>query len=324
MDARPKMVDVFSDSDVDTEMVTNPAGYAIADLAENDARILTLTSDMGRVLADFRARFPERYIEMGIAETNTISVAAGLASCNFRPYIFAMAPFGILKCAEQLRTDVAYNHLPVTMVGRLTGLAMGFFGTSHHAVEDVAIARSLTNMVVMAPADSNAVLGMMRSTADLDSPRYIRVAEGAPPVYDAPPHIELGRWPRVRKGTDISLIGHGRGAGLAVTVADLLGSRGVRADVYDAAFLKPYDDEALLDTARRTGRVLTIEEHSEIGGLGTIVAEALGRYGVSTQLDCVALPDEDLEVGVPAELHEHYGLTPDSVLQRATDLLGRT
>ena len=321
---RPKMVDVFSDSDVDTDVATNPAGYVIAELAEKDQRILTLTSDMGRVLADFRARFPERYVEMGIAETNTISVAAGLATCGFRPYIYAMSPFGILKCAEQLRTDVAYNHLPVTIVGRLTGLAMGFFGTSHHAVEDVAIARSLANMVVIAPADSNAVVGMMHSTAHVDGPRYLRIAEGAPAVYDTPPHIEFGRWPRLRSGTDISLIGHGMGVGLAVAAAELLAIDGIQSDVYDAAFLKPYDEDSLLETARRTGHVLTIEEHNEIGGLATIVAETVGRHSVSTQLESVALPDQDLEVGAPAALQEHYGLTPGAVHQRAVQLLAST
>lgn len=321
--SRPKMVDVFSDSDIDNDVVTNPAGYAIAELAEADPRILTLTSDMGRVLGDFRARFPERYVEMGIAETNTISVAAGLASCGFRPYVYAMSSFGILKCAEQLRTDIAYNHLPVTVVGRLSGLALGFFGTSHHAVEDVAIARSLTGMVVIAPADSNAVLGLMRSSADTDRPRYIRIAEGALPVYAEPPQIEFGRWPQLRSGADISLIGHGMGVGLAMAAAGVLEQRGIRADVYDAAFLKPYDEDALLRTARRTGRVLTIEEHTEIGGLASIVAESLGRHGVATRLDRCALPDEDLEVGTPAELHEYYGLTADAVGERALQLLAR-
>lgn len=319
--SRPRMVDVFSDSDIDNDVVTNPAGHAITELAETDPRIVTLTSDMGRVLGSFRARFPERYVEMGIAEANTISVAAGLATCGFRPYVFAMSSFGILKCAEQLRTDVAYNHLPVTVVGRLSGLALGFFGTSHHAVEDVAIARSLTGMVVMAPADSNAVRGLMRSTAGIEGPRYIRVAEGALPVYDEPPEIEFGSWPRLRSGTDISLIGHGMGVGLAMEAARGLERHGVQADVYDAGFLKPYDESALLETARRTGRVLTIEEHNEIGGLGSLVAESLGRHALPAALEHCALPDEDLEVGTPADLHAYYGLTQEGVERRALRLV---
>lgn len=320
----PKMVDVFSDVEIDTALATNPGGVAIAEMADANPRILTLTADLGTVLADFRERHPERYIELGIAETNSISVAAGLATCGYLPYIYSMSPFGILKCAEQIRTDLAYNHLPVRLVGRLTGLAMGIFGTSHHAVEDIAVARTLTNMTVIAPADSNAVLSLMRSTETHQGPIYIRIAEGPEPVYAAPPAFEFGRWLRLREGSDVSLIGHGMGVGLATRAAAELANRGVQADVYDAAFLKPHDEEAVIDTARRTGAVVTIEDHNEVGGLSSIVAETLGRNGVSAKLDRVALPDEDLEVGVPADLYEYYKLTPAGVVAKALELTGRS
>jgi transketolase len=316
----PKMVDVFSDVEIDTALATNPAGVAIAEMADANPRILTLTADLGAVLADFRERHPERYLELGIAETNSVSVAAGLATCGYLPYVYSMSPFGVLKCAEQIRTDLAYNHLPVRLVGRLTGLAMGLFGTSHHAVEDVAVARTLTNMTVIAPADSNAVLSLMRSTESHAGPIYIRISEGAGQVYAAPPAFEFGRWLRLRSGADISLVGHGMGVGLAVRAAEELASRGVQADVYDAAFLKPFDEEAIVDTARRTGAVLTIEDHSEVGGLGSVVAETVARNGLAVRLDRVALPDEDLEVGLPAELYEHYRLTPAGVVAKALAL----
>jgi transketolase len=322
-DGRPTMVDVFSDVAIDTALATNPAGVAIAEMADANPRIVALTADLGAVLADFRERHPERYLELGIAETNSVSVAAGLSTCGYLPYVYSMAPFGILKCAEQIRTDLAYNHLPVRLVGRLTGLAMGLFGTSHHAVEDIAIARTLTNLTVIAPADSFAVLGLMRSTERHPGPIYIRISEGAGQVYAAPPTFEFGRWLRVRAGADVSLIGHGLGVGLAVRAAAELATRGVRADVYDAAFLKPFDREAIVDTARRTGAVLTIEDHSEVGGLAGIVAETVGRSGLSARLAHVALPDEDLEVGAPAELYEYYQLTPAGVVARAVELLSR-
>jgi transketolase len=318
----PKMVDVFTDVEIDTALATNPAGVAIAEMADANPRILTLTADLGTVLAEFRERHPQRYLELGIAETNSISVAAGLASCGYLPYIYSMSPFGILKCAEQIRTDLAYNHLPVRLVGRLTGLAMGIFGTSHHAVEDVAVARALTNLTVVAPADSNAVLSLMRSTESHEGPVYIRISEDAGQVYAAPPAFEFGRWLRLRSGADVSLIGHGMGVGLAVRAADELAAQGVRADVYDAAFLKPFDEEAIVDTARRTRAVLTIEDHSEVGGLASIVAETVGRNGVAVRLDRVALPDEDLEVGVPAALYEYYKLTPAGVVTKALELTG--
>lgn len=315
------MVDVFTDAEIDTAVATNPAGYAIAALADEDARILTLSADLGVTLADFRERHPARYVELGIAETNSISVAAGLATCGYLPYIYSMSPFGVLKCAEQLRTDVAYNHLPVRLVGRLTGLAMGYFGTSHHAIEDIAVARSITNMIVVAPADSAAVLGLMRSTLDVPGPVYLRIAEGAEPVYSRPPEIEFGRWPHLRDGNDVTLIGHGLATGLCVRAAARLEAQGIEADVYDAAFLKPYDEEAIVSSLQRTGRALTVEDHSEVGGLGALVAEVSGRRKLGADLSRLALPDADLEVGAPVELYEHYGLTVDTVVRRTLSLI---
>jgi transketolase len=320
-ESAPKMVDVFTDADIDTALETNPAGYAIAGLADEYPEILTMTADLSAVLADFREKYPERYVELGIAETNSISVAAGLATCGYLPYIYSMSPFGVLKCAEQLRTDVAYNHLPVRLVGRLTGLAMGFFGTSHHAVEDVAVARTLTNLTVITPADSNAVLSLLRATVSMPGPVYFRVAEGPLPVYATPPEIEFGRWPHLRTGPDITVLGHGMGTGLAVRAAARLEAQGIEADVYDAAYLKPFDEDAIVETAGRTGRLLTVEDHNEIGGLASIVAEVAGRRKLGVDLAKVALPDVDLEVGVPAELYEHYGLTVDNVVRKALALI---
>jgi len=315
------MVDVFTDTEIETALAANPAGYSIAELADEDPRILTMSADLSSPLAEFRERHPGRYIELGIAETNSVSVAAGLAACGFVPYIFSMSPFGMLKCAEQVRTDLAYNHLPVRLVGRLSGLAMGFFGTSHHAVEDVAIARAITNMTVIAPADAHAVRSLMRSTSGLDGPIYLRISERTPAVYRGTPEFTYGRWLHLRTGDDVTLIGYGMGVGLAMQAAELLAGDGIQADVYDAAYLKPYDEAALAESAARTGRVVTIEDHSEIGGLASIVAEVAGRRNLAVALRAVALPDTDLEVGMPADLYEYYGLTARGVVDAACQLV---
>jgi transketolase len=316
-----KMVDVFSDIDRDTALKANPSGYAVTEIAAADDRVLTMTADLSNTLAEFREAFPDRYIELGIAETNSVSVAAGLASCGYVPYIFSMSPFGVLKTAEQWRTDADYNHLPVRLVGRLSGLAMGYFGTSHYAVEDIAIARTFANTTVVSPADQNAVLALMRDTADYDGPVYVRIAEAADPVYDTVPDIPRGTWPRLREGADLTLAAHGMGVGLAVQAADLLkAEHGISADVYDGSYLKPFDEAAIVDTAARTGKVLTIEDHTVNGGIGAIVAETVARHKIVADLAQVALPDEDLEVGVPAELYEYYGLTMPGVVARALKL----
>jgi len=322
--AEKKMVDVFSDVDRETAMTANPAGYAVAELGAEDERIVTMAADMSNTVADFIAKFPDRYIELGIAETNSVSVAAGLASAGLLPYIYSMSPFGMLKTAEQWRTDVDYNHLPVRLVGRLSGLAMGYFGTSHYAVEDIAIARTMNNTTVLSPGDPASTVSLMRSTAHLDGPVYIRIAEGVGKVYDEAPEYAYGTWPKLRSGGDITLIGHGLGLGLAAAAAELLFEHdSIEADVFDAAYLRPYDEESLLASARKTGHVLTVEEHSVVGGLGALCAEAIGRGGLSVRMSQVALPDQDLEVGVPAELYEYYGLTTASVLDHARKLVGR-
>ena len=322
--AEKKMVDVFSDVDRETAMTANPAGYAVAELGAEDERIVTMAADMSNTVADFIAKFPDRYIELGIAETNSVSVAAGLATAGLLPYIYSMSPFGMLKTAEQWRTDVDYNHLPVRLVGRLSGLAMGYFGTSHYAVEDIAIARTMNNTTVLSPGDPASTVSLMRSTAGLDGPVYIRIAEGVGKVYDEAPEYVHGKWPKLRSGGDITLIGHGLGLALAAAAAELLFEHdSIEADVFDAAYLRPYDEESLLASARKTGHVLTVEEHSVVGGLGSLCAEAIGRAGLSVRMGQVALPDKDLEVGVPAELYEYYGLTPASVVAHARKLVRR-
>ena len=318
------MVDVFSDVERETAMTANPAGYAVTELGAQDERIVTLAADMSNTVAEFIEKFPERYIECGIAETNSVSLAAGLASAGLIPYIYSMSPFGMLKTCEQWRTDVDYNHLPVRLVGRLSGLAMGYFGTSHYAVEDIAIARTMNNTVVLSPADAASCVALMMSTADLEA----RSTSGSPRAS--------ARSTTRRPSTSSA---SGRGCGPAVTsrssgTAWAPGSRrpprrrcyehdSIEADVFDAAYLRPYDETALLASAEKTGRVLTVEDHSVVGGLGTIVAETVARAGLSVRLDQVALPDKDLEVGVPAELYEYYGLTPSNVASKARNLVRR-
>jgi transketolase len=178
--------------------------------------------------------------------------------------------------------------------------------------------------VVLSPADAASCISLMRSTAGLENPVYIRIAEAVGKVYDEAPEYEFGKWPRLRSGADITLVGHGLGVSLAVAAAEALFEHdSIEADVFDAAYLRPYDETALLASAEKTGKVLSVEEHSVVGGLGTIVAETIARAGLSVRLDQVALPDRDLEVGVPAELYQYYGLTPANVTARARTLAGR-
>ena len=160
----------------------------------------------------------------------------------------------------------------------------------------------------------------MRSTAILDGPANLRISEQAPAVYRGEPQFTHGRWLHLRSGVDVTLAGHGMGVRLAVRAAAQLADQGIEADVYDAAYLKPFDETAIVETARRTGRVVTIEDHIEIGGLASIVAGVVARHRLAVDLATVDLPDTDLEIGVRAGLYQHYGLTVDGVVSKALGL----
>lgn len=321
--ARPQMENVFTEEETER----GPRRSAVVSrellrLVEERDDVVVLSADMGNAVVDLRERHPDRYFEFGIAETNTVSVAAGMASCGLIPYVVSMGPFGAIKCAEQLRADVASTRLPVRFVARLSGLAMGFFGASHHAVEDLAIARSITNLTVAAPSDENAAAALLRSTVEHDGPVFFRVSEGGDAqVYADVPVIERGRFVRVRDGSDATVIATGVGVGAALGAARLLEPEGVSLAVLDAAYLKPLDEEAILQAAEATGAILTVEEHNVVGGLGTAVAEVLGRRRVAVDLRVHGLPDDDLDVATPAALLERYGLTPQGVAGQVRALL---
>jgi transketolase len=316
----PRMENVFSEQDA-RRARQRAVGEELLRLVEEREDVVVLSADMGAVMADLRERHPERYVELGIAETNAVSVAAGMAACGFLPYVVSMGPFGIIKCAEQLRSDVAYPRLPVRFVARLSGLAMGFFGTTHHAVEDIAIARSITNLTVVAPCDEPSTRALLRSTVDHPGPIVYRISEGTDRVYAEPPEIRPGGLVTVREGGDVAVIATGVGVGAALGAARLLEAEGVRVRVLDAAYLKPLDEAAIVRAAVETGAVLTVEEHSLVGGLGTAVAEVLARHRVPARLALHGLPDTDLEVATPDVLLEHYGLTPAGVAAQVRRLL---
>jgi transketolase len=318
-----KMEDIFSEESVKRAAQARNIGAELSRLNDVRGDIAVLVADMGVVAGEFRQRHPTHFFDLGIAETNTMSVAAGLAAEGMIPFTMLMSCFGMLKCAEQIRTDVASNHLPVRIVARGTGLALGFFGTSHHTVEDIAIARSITNMTVVAPSDFNAFLSLVESTIDLPGPVYFRMSSGAEDasVYESVPVIERGRFMTVRPGSDVTVIAIGNAVVAALGAAEVLAGEGVSVEVIDAAYLKPVDEQAILRAAEHTGRILTVEEHNVIGGLGTIVAEVLGRHRAPALLRIFGLPDEDLAVSWPAVLIEHYGLTVTGVLDQLRQLL---
>ena len=265
------------------------AGLTLADeliaMAEQREDIVVLTADLGSSngLNAFGKRFPDRFFNTGIAEQNMMSIAAGLAASGFVPYVSTFASFASLLCAEQLRTDMAYTAMPVRILAHHAGISMGFYGTSHHAVEDLAVVRAMAGMTLVSAADGNAIRGLLRATIDQAGPVYIRIGRGAEkPVYDNVPQFEPGRFVTLRKGDAATVIATGIGVKAALDAADALAGEGIALRVLDAAWIKPLDSKAILAAAKETGGILTVEEHNPNGGLGGAVAEVLAESGVVT------------------------------------------
>ena len=295
-------------------------------LAETRDDIVVLTADLASSngLDAFQRRFPDRFINTGIAEQNMISIAAGLASTGLTPFVSTFASFASLLCAEQLRTDLAYTRMKVRVLAHHAGISMGFYGTSHHAVEDIAVTRAMGNMTVVSAADGNAIRGLIRATLDVDGPVYIRIGRGAEkPVYETPPDFPFGRFVSLREGSDATVIATGIGVKATLDAADMLAAEGVSLRVLDAAYLKPLDLKGVLAAARETGAVLTVEEHNPYGGLGSAVGEAIAEAGLGVRFAKLALPDDYALVAPPTQLYRHYGLTGEGVARAVRALLVR-
>ena len=293
-------------------------------LAERRDDIVVLTADLASSngLEAFRDRFPDRFLNVGIAEQNMISVSAGLAATGMIPYVSTFASFASLLCAEQIRTDLAYPKMKVRILAHHSGISMGFYGTSHHAVEDLAITCAIGNMTVVSPCDGNSIRGLIRETVDIDGPVYMRIGRGAEkPVYDGVPKFERGRFVELRSGTDATIIATGVGVKAALDAAEILSCRNRAIRVLDAVYLKPLDEEAILSAARETAAILAVEEHNPHGGLGGAVAEVLAEAALGVRFKRHALPDDYALVAPPTHLYRHYGLTGEGVAAALEELI---
>jgi transketolase len=299
-------------------------GEAFRRFGEQDEEVLLISPDLGAgpVTGAFVQQFPERFIDAGIAECNAMSMAAGLATYGYKVFVLQMGAFGALKCAEQIRTDLAFAQVPVRILSAWSGLAMGFFGTTHHAVEDIAITRAIPGLTVLAPADDNAASAMLAASGQVAGPVFIRLTDAnVRPVYQEPPDIIIGRFGCVRDGYDGTIIGTGLGAQLAAGAADLLAGEGLSIRVLDAYSLKPLDEAAIVAAARETAAILTVEEHLVTGGLGSAVGEVLARNAIATRFAIHGLPDETLTTGMPDQLYARYGLTIEETAARMRHLI---
>lgn len=302
------------------------AGEELADLADADPRIVVMTADLASSnrLIDFQPRHPDRFIDMGIAEKNMVTAAAGLASAGFMPFVGTFASFAAILCFEQIRTDCAYPGMPVRILGHHSGMSLGFYGTSHHALEDLSALRSVADLTVACAADSNQLRAMLRASLDIPGAIYLRLGRGRDPeVYpEVPADFTFGSAATLRDGGDVTVIATGSEVHPALSAAGLLAEDGLSVRVIDMHTISPLDTEAIVAAARETGAILTVEEHNITGGLGGAVAEVLADRRLAVPFRRHGVPDDYALIGPPAALYAHYRLDAAGIAAEVRDLCG--
>ena len=294
----------------------------LVELAKQDPRVLCLDGDLATssradIFADV---YPDRFLEMGIAEQNLFGVAAGLATLGFVPFVSTLACF-TKRALDQIRIVIAQPRTNVKFTGAYSGLLTGKTGKTHQAVEDMAIFRAMPNVVTIVPVDGIEVRKAMHAMLAYDGPVYLRLTrDPCPVVIDEHAEFVIGKAVVLREGKDITLIGTGEQSSRCLETAEMLAQEGIDAYVLHVPTLKPLDEDAIIRAAARTGLVVTAEDHSIIGGLGSAVAEVLGEKH-PTRIKRVGWRDLYGESAPNEPLLEKYGLTPKHVAQAARDLL---
>ncbi len=306
------------------QLTTGQALLDMADAGRDD--IVVLTADLGRPtqVINFGRKYPDRYFNFGIAERNMIGAAAGLATTGFTPVISNYSFFLALMGVENIRNDICYPNLKVRMVGTHSGIAMGFYGTSHHCNEDIGALRTIANLTLMAPCDGNAISAALPAMMDHDGPVYFRCGRGREAeIYDSPPEWHAGGSHTLREGDDATVFAIGNLVRAALDAHDILKNDGIGLRVVDAYSIRPLDEAAVLKAANDHGIIFTAEEHNVTGGFGSAVAEVLAERGAGVPLVKIGMPDEYSILGPPTHLYAHYGLDGEGVAKRVRDALKR-
>lgn len=278
-----------------------------------------LTGDLGySVLEEMQSEFPDRVIDIGVAEQNMVGIASGLALNGNKVYIYSIIPFVTMRCYEQIRNDICYHNLNVTILGVGAGLSYGILSATHFALEDIAIMRPLLNMSIFSPADeTEAVLGM-KHIIDDTSPLYLRIGKKAEPViYEKPYAFNFGKGKVVKKGKDITIFATGPILFNVLHAVELLKKRNIDATVVDIHTIKPLDVQIIQRESMGKKMIVSVEEHSYFGGLGSAVAEVIASTKDTPPLEIIAAPEKyPKKIGSHEYLRNEYGLSPEKIAKK--------
>ncbi len=300
-------------------------GKVLAEIGQENPNVVVLDADLAvsTKTADFAKAFPDRFFDMGVAEQDMIGTAAGLAASGKIAFCSTFAVFGSGRAWDQVRVSVAYTRLNVKIVVTHSGITVGEDGASHQANEDIAIMRALPNMTVVVPADAVETERVIREAVKFYGPMYIRLSRPKTRVLHSPGYeFKIGKGEVLRPGGDLTIVACGTMVGPALDAAGLLEKEGKQARVVNLATIKPLDKELIVACARETGALVTVEEHSIMGGLGGAVAEVIVE-NAPVPLARVGLKDVFGESGKPEELLVKYGLTAAEIAKAALSVLGR-
>lgn len=296
----------------------------LLELARTDKEIIAVTTDArGSVTLDsFAKELPGQFVECGIAEQNAVGISAGLAHSGKKVFVCGPACFYVTRSLEQIKVDLAYSQNNVKILGVSGGVAYGALGATHHSLHDIAVMRTFPGMNMVLPCDARQTQKLVRMLIDYPEPVYVRVGRAAvPDVYsDDNFEFEFGKANILLEGNDLTIIGAGETVYHAYQAGLMLREKGINARVIDMAFIKPYDKDAILKAAAETGRIITVEEHSRFGGLGSIVTEVISEAPVPVRI--IGIPDENVVHGNSTEIFAHYGLDGNGIFRTALDFIG--
>jgi transketolase len=300
------------------KMATREAyGKALAQLILEDKKIVVLDADLSKSTktADAKAVCPERHFNVGIAEGNMMGIAAGLASCGNTVFASSFAMFATGRAYEQVRNSIGYTHLNVKICATHAGITLGEDGASHQSIEDIALMRAIPGMTVIQPCDDIETKQVIQAISKVNGPCYVRLGRSAVDTVNSEDYVfEIGKGSVLRKGNDITLIATGMMVQQALLAATTLSEQGIEVNVINIHTIKPLDETLILEYAKKSKLVVTCEEHSKFGGLGSAVAETLSKNH-PIKMAMVAVNDTFGESGTPNALIEKYGLTAKDIVK---------
>ena len=310
-------------ADVKKRATREGMGEEIVLLGEENRNVVVIDADLGSSCKTdaFKKALPDQYYNLGIAEQNCAGVAAGMATCGKIPVVVTYAAFGSMRMCEMVRQEICYPKLNVKLICSHGGLTPDGDGASHQTVEDLAIMRSIPNMTVVVPADYVAAKKLVRKAVEMDGPVYMRFTRNAVPIlYEEDDNdFEIGRAKKLADGTDVSIISIGDTVRLALEAQEILAAKGISAEVLDMHTIKPMDEEAVKENIRKTGKIITIEDHSVINGLGSAVADIMAQEGKGI-LRKIGVQDTFGETAPYDRLMEKHGITTEALVQCAEEL----